>query len=52
MIALTASFGVTAIRSDDTTVSLFKRVDQALQQAKSAGRNRIVEAAAPPEHAR
>lgn len=47
MIAMTASFGVTTIRADDSTVSLFKRVDAALQAAKAGGRNRVVEAAAP-----
>jgi diguanylate cyclase (GGDEF)-like protein len=47
MVAMTASFGVTTIRPDDSTVSLFKRVDEALRTAKLAGRNRIVEAALP-----
>jgi diguanylate cyclase (GGDEF)-like protein len=47
MISMTASFGVTAIRADDSTVSLFKRADQALQAAKQGGRNRVVEAAPP-----
>jgi diguanylate cyclase (GGDEF)-like protein len=46
MIGMTASFGVTTIRADDTTVSLFKRADDALQAAKAGGRNRVVEAAA------
>ena len=46
MISLTASFGVTEIRADDNTVSLFKRADEALQLAKQQGRNRVVEA--PP----
>jgi diguanylate cyclase (GGDEF)-like protein len=45
MIGMTASFGVTTIRADDTTVSLFKRADEALRAAKAAGRNRVVEAA-------
>ena len=45
MITLTASFGVTLIRADDNTVSLFKRADEALQQAKQQGRNLVVEAA-------
>ncbi len=45
MITLTASFGVTVIRPDDNTVSLFKRADEALQQAKQQGRNLVVEAA-------
>ena len=44
MISMTASFGVTTIRADDSTVSLFKRVDEALQQAKQRGRNRVTEA--------
>ena len=49
MITLTASFGVTVIRPDDNTLSLFKRADEALQQAKQQGRNLVVEAApAPP----
>jgi diguanylate cyclase (GGDEF)-like protein len=47
MINLTASFGVTTIRADDSTVSLFKRADEALQAAKLAGRNRVIEAAIP-----
>jgi len=46
MVKLTASFGVTVIRPDDNTVSLFKRADEALQAAKQGGRNRVVEA--PP----
>ena len=44
MISMTASFGVTVIRADDSTISLFKRADQALQQAKQLGRNRVAEA--------
>ena len=44
MINLTASMGVTTIRADDSTVSLFKRADQALQMAKQGGRNRVAEA--------
>ncbi|MDB5959489.1 MAG: hypothetical protein JWP59_783, partial [Massilia sp.] len=48
MIALTASFGVTVLRADDSTTSLFKRADDALQAAKQAGRNCVV--AAPEAH--
>ena len=44
MVALTASFGVTTIRPDDSTTSLFKRADDALLAAKQAGRNRVVAA--------
>ncbi|MGZ3181461.1 MAG: GGDEF domain-containing protein [Telluria sp.] len=47
LVNLTLSVGVTTIRADDSTVSLFKRVDEALQTAKLAGRNRVVEAAPP-----
>ncbi|MES2760014.1 MAG: GGDEF domain-containing protein [Pseudomonadota bacterium] len=46
MIGMTASFGVTTIRADDTTISLFKRADAALRLAKAGGRNRVIEAAA------
>ncbi|MYM95193.1 GGDEF domain-containing protein [Duganella vulcania] len=46
VINMTASLGVTIVRADDTTVSLFKRADEALQAAKLAGRNRVAEAQA------
>lgn len=48
VISMSASFGVTTIRPDDSTVSLFKRADEALQMAKTGGRNKVVAAAAPP----
>ncbi len=49
MISMTASFGVTVIRPDDSTVSLFKRADEALRAAKEGGRNKVVAApVAPP----
>ena len=41
MIKLTASFGVTTIRPEDSTTALFQRADEALQQAKQGGRNRV-----------
>ncbi|MYM68094.1 diguanylate cyclase [Pseudoduganella sp. FT55W] len=44
IINMTASLGVTIIRAEDSTVSLFKRADEALQAAKQAGRNRVAEA--------
>lgn len=46
VIKLTASMGVTTIRPDDSTVSLFKRADEALQAAKVRGENQIAQ---PPE---
>ncbi|GAA5232052.1 hypothetical protein GCM10025794_33770 [Massilia kyonggiensis] len=46
MISLTASFGVTTIRPDDSTVTLLARADEALRVAKKAGRNRVEVAAA------
>jgi diguanylate cyclase (GGDEF)-like protein len=48
VISLTASLGVTTMRADDSTVSLFKRADEALQAAKLRGRNQVV-AAPPPQ---
>jgi len=47
MISLTASFGVTTVRADDSNVTLLARADEALRAAKAAGRNRV-ELAAPP----
>ena len=44
MIAMTASFGVTVIRPEDSTVTLFQRADDALRAAKGAGRNRVSQA--------
>jgi diguanylate cyclase (GGDEF)-like protein len=44
VISMTASLGVTVIRAEDSTVSLFKRADEALQAAKQGGSNRVVEA--------
>ncbi|MFZ4878150.1 GGDEF domain-containing protein [Janthinobacterium sp. Mn2066] len=44
VLSLTASLGVTTVRAEDSTVSLFKRADEALQAAKLAGRNRVMEA--------
>ena len=41
-IQCTASFGVTGFNSADSADALFARVDRALQQAKQAGRNRVV----------
>jgi exopolyphosphatase/guanosine-5'-triphosphate,3'-diphosphate pyrophosphatase len=41
MISMTASFGVTTIRPDDSNVTLLARADEALQTAKQTGRNRV-----------
>ena len=46
VVKLTASLGVTTIRADDSTVSLFKRADEALQAAKVRGENQVAQ---PPE---
>jgi diguanylate cyclase (GGDEF)-like protein len=46
LISLTASLGITTIRPDDSTVTLFQRADGALRAAKDAGRDRVVQAAA------
>ncbi|MEX5744363.1 diguanylate cyclase [Massilia sp. X63] len=48
MIAMTASFGVTVIRPEDSTVTLFQRADDALRAAKEAGRNRVSQGVAVP----
>jgi diguanylate cyclase (GGDEF)-like protein len=41
MISMTASFGVTTIRPDDSHVTLFGRAGGAMRAAKEAGRNAI-----------
>ncbi len=40
-VSITASFGVSAMRTDDTVISCFDRVDKALYKAKDNGRNRV-----------
>ena len=47
LISLTASFGVTTIRPDDSNVTLLGRADEALRAAKAGGRNRVELAPAP-----
>jgi diguanylate cyclase (GGDEF)-like protein len=42
--AVTASFGVAGMGSEDTTESLVQRADAALYQAKQSGRNRVCRA--------
>lgn len=39
---VTASFGITSIEDEENTDVIFKRVDLALYQAKSQGKNRVV----------
>jgi diguanylate cyclase (GGDEF)-like protein len=41
MISMTASFGVTTIRPDDSNVTLFGRAGSAMRAAKEGGRNAI-----------
>ena len=45
MISMTASFGVTTIRPDDSNVTLFGRAGTAMRAAKAAGRNGVRQAA-------
>lgn len=44
LIKMTASFGVTTIRPEDSTTTLFARADEALLRAKADGRNRVAQA--------
>ena len=46
LIKMTASFGVTTIRPEDSTTTLFGRADEALLRAKGEGRNRVAQASA------
>lgn len=48
LISVTASFGVTTIRADDSTLTLFQRAHEAVKAAKQAGRNRVERAAPAP----
>lgn len=41
-IPVTASIGIATLRPDDTLASLVGRADQAMYEAKAAGRNRVV----------
>jgi diguanylate cyclase (GGDEF)-like protein len=50
LVTLTASFGITTIRADDSTVTLFQRADIAVQAAKQGGRNRVEQATAAAPH--
>ncbi len=44
MISMTASFGVTTIRADDSNAILLQRAGEAMRAAKAAGRNRVMQA--------
>ena len=44
MISMTASFGVTTIRADDSSAILLQRAGEAMRAAKAAGRNRVTQA--------
>lgn len=39
--SITSSFGVTCVTTDDDSISLIARVDEALYKAKNQGRNRV-----------
>ena len=41
-VGVTASFGVTVLRPDDTVTTCLRRADLALYDAKQSGRNRVV----------
>jgi diguanylate cyclase (GGDEF)-like protein len=47
LISMTASFGVTTIRPDDSNVTLLGRAQVALRAAKEDGRNAVRVAAQP-----
>ena len=44
MISMTASFGVTTIRADDSNAILLQREGEAMRAAKAAGRNQVRQA--------
>lgn len=46
-IRLTASFGIAALRSEETKETLVQRADQALYRAKADGRNRVAVSRCP-----
>jgi diguanylate cyclase (GGDEF)-like protein len=48
VVTLSASFGVTTLRAEDSSVTLLARADEALRAAKELGRNRV-ELAPPPQ---
>jgi two-component system, cell cycle response regulator len=48
-IPVTVSIGLAAHRDGDSVETLFKRADQAMYEAKSAGRNRVVPEPTPPK---
>lgn len=44
MVSMTASFGVTTIRADDSNAILLQRAGEAMRAAKAAGRNQVRQA--------
>ena len=46
LLTVTISIGVAASLADDTPEKLIKRSDEAMYEAKSAGRNRVIAKAA------
>lgn len=46
-IVITGSFGVAQLEPNETIDSIIQRVDQALYQAKAAGKNRVCESKSP-----
>jgi len=46
-VRVTASFGVTDLRPDDSATSVLRRVDELMYQAKAEGRDRVQSGSRP-----